>query len=430
MATNQLSGDVHAHSLLLRLADAGASNLELGQLVIEPFTSTLGNFEIRAQKLTLDNVVVHAERGPGKRATIAASAAALSGVEVALLDRERVPAKPLARVTIGTVELPRGFQLGAGSEVVIPELVAEDAAVSCEDILQLPAWLRAGLAAAADPTDRKAVRQAALAARRVDQPPPRVHDDNQRLYGFLDVVDGKLDIDLVIDLSIAVLGRCSETHKFRVPIQSGTFDFVRLEGNASWLVRSVLDIEVANGRLYLEKDIPLVPFDNKTIIYWPLDPTEQALAAHDRTRLRTMLKWHLLPLDLSKKLPLELHRITVRNIEIALALSRPATIDLAQAGRIRLGHDNHPGIEGLSVRGELHQDMKAPLPETTLHLTIKVVRAGLDACRIGQSTVDVESIELQGIDDVSLWFSAFQPNRLSGAIGRLALRGLRVLPTG
>ena len=74
-------------------------------------------------------------------------------------------------------------------------------------------------------------------------------------------------------------------HKLRVPVEHGVINFHELERDLSFLEDAVLDFEWKGDRLILEKDIPLVPFDNETLVSWRLDDEGQALADAERLRL-------------------------------------------------------------------------------------------------------------------------------------------------
>ena len=413
MADNKLVGDFRADALVL--SGSEQPNLELHRLVSEPFNSKFGDFELHAQKIVVEGVC--ASMAAGKRA-ISASAASLFGLELTLLDRRAPDSGPFARLCLDKVELPRGFQFAEDSVLRVPEIVASDISVATEDIVRLPEAIRAGLpatAAGAQNPDSSASGTRAGSGTPFD-------------FTFLDAIGGHLNVDLFLDVTIPVLGGWCETHEFRIPIRGGTFDFARFEGDINWLTRSVLDIEVKDRKLILEKDLPLIPFDNKVLLAWPLDADELNLARRNRTRLRTLLTWEIppgQPGDDGKGSAIDLNQIATRNIDIALGM-KPSQIDLGDSGRIRLGHGDEPAVEQLTVRGDLEYATDKTLPDTTLRGTAQGLRAGLDALSTGASTVSAQRIDVDTIDYVTVSFTGFLPHRLTGSIDRIAITDLLV----
>lgn len=444
MANDKLTGDLRADGLTIHLGGASGPYAEFGRLIGEPFEGTFGDFELRAQRVVVEGVLTPSDSRTG---AITARSASLTGVELTLVDRAADSA-PVARLAIHTLELPAGLRIEPGPRLVIPEIVAEDVMMSSEDILRLPAAMREGRRAAApaegeNPSDSPGPSDSPDPSDSMDgedqrdsravRPRPLLRD-----FEFLDTIDGQLDVDLYLDVTVPIVGRRDETHEFRVPIADGTFDFHRLEGDVNWLARSVLDIEVADGKLFLEKDIPFIPFDNKTLISWPLDADELQLAGRNRTRLRTLLKWEI-PRDggdkgrdapdggrpkKAKKSPLTLHQIATRRIDVALALTRPSALDLGDAGCVRLGSDDQPAIDGLLVSGDLQYARDKALAETMLRVAVKSITASLEGCWLGASCVSTGAIELTSVNNVSLYFAGFRPNRLNGTIERIAVRDL------
>ncbi len=421
MANNKLAGDFRADALSLFIGGSGLPYLELSRLVSEPFEGNLGDFDLRAQKVVVEQVRTPSNLETG---TITASAVSLIGVELTLVDRSAASSAPIARLSIGALELPQGLRLEPGPELIVPELIARDVLLSSEDILRIPQSARHSALQALDQAEAGSSESAA-GSQQSAEAGAEPTSPAKRDFSFLDTIDGHLNVDLYLDVSIPVVGQRCETHEFRVPISGGTFDFHRLEGDINWLARSVLDIEVADGKLFLEKDIPLVPFDNKVLISWPLDAEERKLAERKRTRLRTLLKWELPPPE-DKKSPIELHEIATRNIDIALTLTQPSQLDFGPIGRIGLGRDDRPGVDRLTVGGELHHATGKPRDETVLELAIAGLAASLEQCWLGSSCLEAARIDIDGVRDVAVGFDGFIPNRLNATIERIAIQNLGV----
>src|SRR5690606_11864726 len=118
------------------------------------------------------------------------------------------------------IDLPGGFALGGeatGFDVVVPELT-----LAVEDLMA--SWPRRSTAALTE------------AATAVEAEPPADPEPRRRLdLDFLDRIDGRLDVDLTVDVTLPVLGSRRKTHHFRVPIAKGTFNYKDLEGDLAKL---------------------------------------------------------------------------------------------------------------------------------------------------------------------------------------------------
>lgn len=108
-------------------------------------------------------------------------------------------------------------------------------------------------------------------------------------WRFLDALDGHVDVDVSLDVAVPVIGHRKGTHELRIPIERGVIDYKRAEHQLAAIEDALIDFELEDGRLILEKDIPLVPRDEKVLLYWALDPEERALAEEDKVRLRTLM---------------------------------------------------------------------------------------------------------------------------------------------
>ena len=107
-------------------------------------------------------------------------------------------------------------------------------------------------------------------------------------WRFLDALHGNIALNLGVDLAVPVIGSIQRTYELEIPIEGGIIDFTKLERQLGAIEDAIIDFEVEDGRLILEKDIPLMA--NKTLLYWPLGPEEQRLAKDEKVRLRTLLR--------------------------------------------------------------------------------------------------------------------------------------------
>jgi hypothetical protein len=114
-------------------------------------------------------------------------------------------------------------------------------------------------------------------------------------WKVLDGLSGAVDVDVVVDLKVPIIGSRRATHPFRVSIRSGTVNYLDLESNLSALEDSILDFAVRDESLVLERGIPLLPTRGrgKPIIVWPLDPDDLALTNEDRVRLAVLPRGRL-----------------------------------------------------------------------------------------------------------------------------------------
>ncbi len=107
-------------------------------------------------------------------------------------------------------------------------------------------------------------------------------------WRFLDALHGNIALDLSVDLAVPVIGSFERNYEIEIPIEGGIVDFKKLERQLGAIEDAIIDFEVEDGRLILEKDIPLMP--SKTLLYWPLGPEEQRLAKDDKIRLSTLMR--------------------------------------------------------------------------------------------------------------------------------------------
>src|SRR5688572_23497209 len=168
------------------------------------------------------------------------------------------------------------FQLGAealdGTDVVLswgaPEFGLEAATVTTAS---------ADLSLTFAPKDASSSSRAAPAAPLFDR-------------NTLDRLGGSIDVDLQVDLTLPIVGRRRATHEFRIRVIDGALDFMELENDLAMLENALLDFAVREGRLVLERGIPLLPTrgHGKPIVTWDLEPDDLALAEHNLVRLAVL----------------------------------------------------------------------------------------------------------------------------------------------
>jgi hypothetical protein len=246
--------------------------------------------------------------------------------------------------------------------------------------------------------------------------------------GLLDQLNGKLDVDVTADTTIPLIGRRRATHHFRVAIDGGAIDFKRLEKNLAALEDSVLDFVVKDDELRLVKDIPLVPWDTKTLVFWPLAEDERELARKNRVRLRRLAHYRLPPGSAPKrpsaKPGLEVRSLCFDNIDLDVKLRGPASLALAGVA-LRLGDERHAAIGRLRVSGSVqHHARGKPVP-TTLRIDAENLHASLSGVELpGGATLTLGALALGAIDGATVTFADVKPSALRLVLRDTVLRGL------
>lgn len=255
---------------------------------------------------------------------------------------------------------------------------------------------------------------------------------------FLDHLTGRINADVKTDVTLPIFGRRKATHRFRIAVRNGTIDFAALESNLSFLEDLALHFKVRKGKLVLEKNIPFIPFDRKTLVYWQLDEEGLAMAEKKCVRLRTLLQPNIANhardedrRDMSKDggNGVHLRHLEVAGIDVLLRLGGPTSLS-AGGGIVRLGggsHSDTPSIGELSVRGELHHRNGPGDQAGTLELMADSVAGGLDGVAIGDWRVDAARVAIGRIHDVRVELQGLEPRALQLtargiAMGDVALR--------
>ncbi len=251
---------------------------------------------------------------------------------------------------------------------------------------------------------------------------------------FLPHLHGKIAVDVIPDVTLPIIGSRKATHAFRIPVEGGIIKLGDVESGLSTLENLVIDFEVEDGKLVLEKDIPLIPFDNKPLVEWKLDGPAQALANDKRVALSTLMQ-ATLPASAKKEADAErkkkgkaidLRRLDLANIDVDLRCA--GTSELAVAGgTVRLGDAQRPAIGELRVTGNLTHVPGDPSPGQ-LSLTAKNLLAGLDGVSVGDRTLTVSEVGVGAIDGVTVAFAGVKPQSAEARASGLTLRGVHLGP--
>jgi hypothetical protein len=250
----------------------------------------------------------------------------------------------------------------------------------------------------------------------------------------LDGLSGEINVDLHVDLTVPIIGRRRATHRFRIPIEQGSLDYLQLEGDLSTLENTLLDFAVRDdGTLVLERGIPLLPTRGrgKPILVWELDAAGLALAKQNRIRLAVLP--HFRPASSPSEPPAEgagndrsrssiaLRRLGLANLQAHLGL-RPAEGPLeGPLRRLAVGR--------LELQGSLHHDPDGEPREGELRGRLEGHEASLAGLVVGAHQVDLERLRLERLDALRVKFAGMRPTALSCELGELSLAGLALKAT-
>lgn len=234
----------------------------------------------------------------------------------------------------------------------------------------------------------------------------------------LDLLQGKLDVDLTADFTVPVLGRRKATHHFRIPIDHGTINYRELERDLASLEDSVIDIAVRGTNLELERRVPLIPGTNKPILVWPLNEVELGLAKRRLVRLRTLPNLRV-PDEVKKAddrasggSSVALRRLDFDDIVAQLSLPARETPDGAEPMRPLASAIVRPAIGNLTVRGDVRHDPRVELAPTGLVMQATALSAGLVELPVGEVKLSAEKIDIGAVEDATLSFEGPRPRTL------------------
>ena len=265
---------------------------------------------------------------------------------------------------------------------------------------------------------------------------------------LLDHLQGACNLDATVDLAVPIIKSRLATHRIRMDLIDGTFDFKRIEKGLSGLEDAVLDFEVKPGKLILEKDIPLIPFDNTTLVWWPLDPEEQQNAKKNkRVRLRRMLDFHLTDFVTSKLeaalnstggssfFKVALNRLCLDNILVDISVGGASRFEFPGLGAVTFGTENHPAVRRFQLGGSVHFAPEERLEPTQVRLALQDAWLGLERLDLLGYSARVGAIQVAAIPEIVITFEEVVPDVFEGSIqgigleavefGKLALPALR-----
>lgn len=233
---------------------------------------------------------------------------------------------------------------------------------------------------------------------------------------LLDAVAGHANVDAVV----ALKGLPRVKNELRLGIVEGSIDFKALERGFHSVVDAVLDFRVKGSRLELEKDIPLVPWDESTLVAWQLRGDDLALAARDRVRLRRLLDLQVL--DAGRRTEggrgcYGLGSLALEGLDVAVGLTRPVDLPLA-GGVVQLGLDGAPGVERLTLRGAVRCAGAG-----TVALGVQAVTGALRGLQAAGLSLDAARLSAADVSG-AVAFEGLAPTRLTLTAPRVRLEGV------
>ena len=266
---------------------------------------------------------------------------------------------------------------------------------------------------------------ARLASRATEAPPPSEPPKRWDLAA-LDGLDGKVDVDLTVDATLPVIGGRRATHHFRLPIDSGTLNFHRLEKSLSALEDAVLDFAVRGNDLVLERDIPLM---KKVLVSWPLDSRDMALAERQLVRVARLLDYRVEGKDDGDggKSAVELRELSFDGLDVELALAGGAGLDLPGGGRVELGEDGRPALDQLIIKGALRHT-PGPAGRTELDSSASMLNIGLGGLPVGGRAVSISAVTVGSLEKGSIRFVGLQPDGVDATLRDVEILSVRLMP--
>jgi hypothetical protein len=261
-------------------------------------------------------------------------------------------------------------------------------------------------------------------------------------WELLDGLSGELNADLRVDLSVPVVGSRRATHRFRLPVEDGTIDFMELEGGLSRLENALLDFAVRDDGLVLERGIPLLPTRGrgKPLLRWDLADRDLELARQNRVRLA------VLP-QARKPGTNEVTAEGSENDEVAPGRSAPDANGESRVGLRRLGVDDlgvrlrltpsqsrAPGplrslaFDDLQLEGALEYAPDGVTREGELRATARHVTTSLRALPLGSRRLEIESLEVSTVDRARARVWGLRPREVVLELSTLVCAGLELRP--
>ncbi len=304
--------------------DGRGGRIQVGTLTLQNAVVTLSELAIHIGSITVSGLKVGWDSGEFHVDAIKAHA---RGLRI-----ERGP----ALIQIAAIDLPEGLRVHERveiREVLVGAIEISVSELRREDFPTIP------------PEDIEGEGQSK----------PRRKSRIKLDHGVFETVNGQLDVDASMSMTLPVIGKRDSRHHFRIPVEGGIIDYRDFERGLSDLEDAFIDIRVRGQDLVIERDIPLIPGLQKPIVLWSLSPGDVVLANKQLVRLATLPNYKFASErerddsddERGKKSKVRLHRLDFDNIAVHLSLDETAVLSSGE-GSLR-AH-----IDELDLAGSLH----------------------------------------------------------------------------
>ena len=386
--------------------------------------------------LTSPRLSVHGDEG-----SLSSQRVELAGFVLRIGDVE-LTAETLVGVSVEIAWGTAGFRLVAGSleapslqftapdvrlaasNVAVSELSLHGAKLSLGRAALERGDLTVSLAPAPAPAPARASAPPPAPARASAPPPaPALFD-----WRVLDTLSGQLDVDVVVDLTVPIIGRRKATHRLRVAIENGAIDYRALEKNLARLEDALLDFSVRDGALVLERVNPLFPArgHGKPVVIWDVDAAGLELAGRDRVRL-AVLPHARLASDAEEqdrepsKRSIALRQLELRDIHARLALAPVDASVSGASGKLRLRH-----LGSVVLAGSVFHDPEGPPRPGSVLGELADFAASLDGLTLGTTRLDVTSLTAAAFSPIEITFAGVSPTQVQLGLSALVFEGVDI----
>lgn len=249
-------------------------------------------------------------------------------------------------------------------------------------------------------------------------------------WEVLDGLSGTIDVDVLVDMKVPVIGSRKAKHPLRVFVESGAVNYLDLERDLSALEDALLDFAVRDGALVLERGLPLWPTRGcgKKVISWQLSPDDLALTKENQVRLAVLPHGRLVPQEGSHAEPAKPNGSA--NDREGLVLEKLDFADIQALLRLEPAPTPATPIRELSfdevlVQGNVHHEpANEPLPGG-LTGTLRKLKGRIVELPFGASAVDLDAFHVGG-GQFEVPFHGLRPRGLTLELSNLHIESLSV----
>ncbi len=406
LATRRISCDFRADRLVLVQNDR-VGHAAFGAIDAKNLQTALGGFFVR-----LDGLQAQTSRASWEPDQTRYEAAAVTLRRLSTHNKQ-------VELEADQLELPAGLDLGPEG-LAVGELAIDQATLVLNDLTAL-----------LSPPDPPAPDPATPAP----DPPVEPGDPEVPRLGLIDLrlldqLDGQVDVDATVDATVPVIGHRRATHHFRVAVDDGTINFKKLERDLASLEDAVIDFEVRNGHLVLERDVPIIPWLQKPIVTWALNDVERGLARKKVVRLRTLFNYSIPNENGGERADGRTERsggVTLRSlscdgVDVALRLAEPP------ADRSLVGPLSRATLAGLTITGGFGHVAEGTSPAGELTIAAADLDFSVRDLDIGGLRFSAANIHVDAIESARLEFTGLRPGKLVATLHGVRLTGGTLRP--